>query len=98
MAKGLRRALLKHQARTYKHDRAKALQATKEQQAKQRAAGNKPGKKKILKRNSRYIVPFNQEDTILLLGEGTVSTLWPQNKTPRLKVVDTQGTSLSPYL
>jgi hypothetical protein len=77
MAKGLKRALLKHQAKTYKHDRAKALQAAKEQQAKQRAASNKPGKKKIPKRNSRYIVPFSQDDTILLLGEGTVSTLWP---------------------
>ena len=85
MAKGLRRALLKHQAKAYKHDRAKALQAAKQQQAKQRAAGSKPRNKKTLKGNSKYIVPFNQEDTILLLGEGTVSTLATKTR-PMTKV------------
>ncbi len=75
MAKGLRRALIKHQAKTYKHDRAKALQAAKQQQTKQRAATNKPRNKRAPKKHSRYILPFNQEDSILLLGEGTGSTL-----------------------
>jgi len=74
MAKGLRKALLQHQVSTYKHNRAKALQAAKQQQAKQKAASYKPRNKRTPKGHSRYVVPFNQDDSILLLGEGTVST------------------------
>ena len=77
MAKGLRRALVKHQAKIHRHDRAKALQAVK---AKQRAAaGNRQRpqnrKKKTVKGHSKYVVPFSQHDSVLLLGEGTPSPL-----------------------
>jgi 25S rRNA (uracil2634-N3)-methyltransferase len=76
MAKGLRRALLTLQAKGYKQERAKALQAAKQQQAKQKAAGNKPRNNRTPKKNKRYAVPFNQEDSILLLGEGTISIFY----------------------
>ena len=73
MAKGLRSALLKHQAKIHKQDRSKARQAAALQQARQKAASNKPRNKRAPKERNKYIVPFNQEDSILLLGEGNVS-------------------------
>jgi len=95
-AKGLRRALQKHQAKVYKHDRAKAsLQAAKQKAV--AVAGdrsrNKKNKKSVKKESSKYIVPFNQDDSLLLLGEGTLSPL--HNQSHASLKLDTQETSLS---
>lgn len=84
MAKGLRKALVKHQAKVSKLDRAKALQALQTLQrtkAKQKAIeGNRQRPrnkmKKAVKKHSNSIVPFNQHDSVLLLGEGTRSPLY----------------------
>jgi hypothetical protein len=92
MAKGLRGALLKHQAKVHKQDRAKALQAVKQQQARQKAASNKPRNKKTQKKHGRYVIPFKQEDSVLLLGEGTIST--PYKTRPVTEKVAAQEISL----
>src|SRR5260370_38434420 len=61
MAKGLKGALIKLQAKAHKQDRVKALQAAKRQKAaKQKTATNKRRSQKTPARHDKYVAHFNQ--------------------------------------